>query len=102
MGTEPWRGCNGELRGSSQRPEALMLETQSSANFTPGDATSGDSTSGVATSGDAYSGDGRPETPLQRLDRNLEELTGDRSEIGQRVTVTGVQVLFAFLLVVPF
>lgn len=47
-------------------------------------------------------GDGRPETPLQRLDRNLEEMTGDRSEIGQRVVVTGVQVLFAFLLVVPF
>jgi anti-anti-sigma factor len=74
-----------------------MLETQSSANFTPGDATSGDGTSGAATSGDADSGDGRPETPLQRLDRNLDELTGEL-----RVTVTGVQVLFAFLLVVPF
>jgi hypothetical protein len=42
-------------------------------------------------------GDGRPETPLQRLDRNLEELTGEL-----RVVVTGVQVLFAFLLIVPF
>jgi anti-anti-sigma factor len=42
-------------------------------------------------------GDGRPETRLQRLDRNLEELTGEL-----RVVVTGVQVLFAFLLVVPF
>ncbi len=41
--------------------------------------------------------DGRPETPRQRLDRNLEELTGEL-----RVVVTGVQVLFAFLLVVPF
>jgi anti-anti-sigma factor len=41
--------------------------------------------------------DGRPETPRQRLDRNLEEMTGEL-----RVVVTGVQVLFAFLLVVPF
>jgi hypothetical protein len=41
--------------------------------------------------------DGRHETPLERLDRNLQELL---SEL--RVVVTGVQVLFAFLLVVPF
>jgi anti-anti-sigma factor len=41
--------------------------------------------------------DGRPETSLQRLDRNLEEITGEL-----RVVVTGVQVLFAFLLIVPF
>lgn len=41
--------------------------------------------------------DGREETPLERLDRNLEEMTGEL-----RVVVTGVQVLFAFLLVVPF
>lgn len=39
----------------------------------------------------------RHETHLERLDRNLEELTGEL-----RVVVTGVQVLFAFLLVVPF
>jgi hypothetical protein len=43
------------------------------------------------------SDDGRRETPLERLDRNLEELTGEL-----RVVVTGVQVLFAFLLIVPF
>jgi hypothetical protein len=43
------------------------------------------------------SGDGRQETPLERLDRNLEEMTGEL-----RVVVTGVQVLFAFLLIVPF
>jgi hypothetical protein len=41
--------------------------------------------------------EGRNETPLERLDRNLQELL---SEL--RVVVTGVQVLFAFLLVVPF
>jgi len=39
----------------------------------------------------------RQETGLERLDRNLEEMTGEL-----RVVVTGVQVLFAFLLVVPF
>jgi hypothetical protein len=39
----------------------------------------------------------RHETPHERLDRNLQELL---SEL--RVVVTGVQVLFAFLLVVPF
>ena len=41
--------------------------------------------------------DPREETAAERLDRNLEELTGEL-----RVVVTGVQVLFAFLLVVPF
>lgn len=43
------------------------------------------------------SDDQRNETDLERLDRNLVELTGEL-----RVVVTGVQVLFAFLLVVPF
>jgi Family of unknown function (DUF6328) len=42
-------------------------------------------------------GETRHETQLERLDRNLEELTGEL-----RVIVTGVQVLFAFLLIVPF
>jgi hypothetical protein len=42
-------------------------------------------------------GDGRDETPLERIDRNLQELNGEL-----RVVVTGVQVLFAFLLIVPF
>ena len=37
----------------------------------------------------------RDETEHERLDRNLEELTGEL-----RVVVTGVQVLFAFLLIV--
>jgi hypothetical protein len=41
--------------------------------------------------------EGREETPRERLDRNLDELN---SEL--RVVITGVQVLFAFLLVVPF
>jgi hypothetical protein len=41
--------------------------------------------------------DGRDETSLERADRNMEELNGEL-----RVVVTGVQVLFAFLLVVPF
>src|SRR5438270_3879021 len=51
----------------------------------------------VDTQSQTSSGDGRDETPLERLDRNLEELTGEL-----RVIVTGVQVLFAFLLIVPF
>lgn len=48
---------------------------------------------------DSQSRDGekRHETQLEQLDRNLEELTGEL-----RVVVTGVQVLFAFLLIVPF
>lgn len=41
--------------------------------------------------------EGRQETSLERLDRNMAELTGEL-----RVVVTGVQVLFAFLLIVPF
>ena len=42
-------------------------------------------------------GSGRDETEHERLDRNLEELLGEL-----RVALPGVQVLFAFLLVVPF
>jgi hypothetical protein len=39
----------------------------------------------------------RNETPKERLDRNLNELLGEL-----RVALPGVQVLFAFLLAVPF
>ena len=39
----------------------------------------------------------RTETELERLDRNLEELLA-----GLRVALPGVQVLFAFLLILPF
>ena len=42
-------------------------------------------------------GSGRDETEEERLDRNLDELLGEL-----RVALPGVQVLFAFLLVVPF
>jgi hypothetical protein len=41
--------------------------------------------------------DGRRETEKERLDRNLNELLGEL-----RVIMPGVQVLFAFLLAVPF
>jgi Family of unknown function (DUF6328) len=44
-----------------------------------------------------HPGSGREETEGQRLDRNLGELLGEL-----RVALPGVQVLFAFLLVVPF
>jgi hypothetical protein len=47
--------------------------------------------------GDTHPGSGREETEGQRLDRNLGELLGEL-----RVALPGVQVLFAFLLVVPF
>jgi hypothetical protein len=39
----------------------------------------------------------RSETSHERLDRNLVEMTGELRDL-----ITGVQVLFAFLLVVPF
>jgi hypothetical protein len=39
----------------------------------------------------------RDETPAERLDRNLNEMLGE-----MRVALPGVQVLFAFLLTVPF
>jgi hypothetical protein len=42
-------------------------------------------------------GSGRDESPQERVDRNLQELLGEL-----RVALPGVQVLFAFLLVVPF
>jgi predicted membrane channel-forming protein YqfA (hemolysin III family) len=40
---------------------------------------------------------GRKETDEERVDRNLQEMLGEL-----RVALPGVQVLFAFLLVVPF
>ncbi len=46
---------------------------------------------------DQTSGAGRDETESERLDRNLMELLQEL-----RVAIPGVQVLFAFLLVVPF
>lgn len=46
---------------------------------------------------DTHADDGRAESRLERLDRNLDELNAEL-----RVVITGVQVLFAFLLVVPF
>ena len=46
---------------------------------------------------DPQTGSGRVETDDERLDRNLQELLGEL-----RVALPGVQVLFAFLLVVPF
>jgi Family of unknown function (DUF6328) len=42
-------------------------------------------------------GSGRTETPEERADRNLSELLQEL-----RVALPGIQVLFAFLLVVPF
>jgi hypothetical protein len=50
-----------------------------------------------ADPGSRVGASGRKETSRERLDRNLDELTGEL-----RVVVTGVQVLFAFLLIVPF
>lgn len=47
--------------------------------------------------GQSLAGSGREETEEERLDRNLGELLGEL-----RVALPGVQVLFAFLLVVPF
>lgn len=44
-----------------------------------------------------HTGSGRDETETERLDRNLQEFLGEL-----RVALPGVQVLFAFLLVVPF
>jgi uncharacterized membrane protein YiaA len=44
-----------------------------------------------------HPGSGRDETEKERVDRNLQEMLGEL-----RVALPGVQVLFAFLLVVPF
>jgi hypothetical protein len=44
-----------------------------------------------------HPGSGRDETERERVDRNLQEMLGEL-----RVALPGVQVLFAFLLVVPF
>src|SRR4051794_37595741 len=46
---------------------------------------------------ESQANEGRNETEKERLDRNLNELLGEL-----RVALPGVQVLFAFLLAVPF
>lgn len=46
---------------------------------------------------DTHPETGRPETDAERVDRNLLELLNEL-----RVALPGVQVLFAFLLIVPF
>jgi hypothetical protein len=46
---------------------------------------------------DGAASSGRQETPLQRADRNWDELLGEL-----RVTQTGVAILFSVLLTVPF
>ncbi len=51
----------------------------------------------AAATGERTAGSGRAETEEERLDRNLGELLGEL-----RVALPGVQVLFAFLLTVPF
>ena len=51
---------------------------------------------GPSEAGEAQ-GTGRDETELERIDRNLEELLQEL-----RVALPGVQVLFAFLLILPF
>jgi hypothetical protein len=83
----------------------VELPSRERTNRLYGGATVSRSALRVATNGaemldqqtQTSSDDGRDETPLERLDRNLDELTGEL-----RVVVTGVQVLFAFLLIVPF
>ena len=47
--------------------------------------------------GERHPESGRDETQQERVDRNLQEMLGEL-----RVALPGVQVLFAFLLVVPF
>ena len=51
----------------------------------------------VAVAAERNPGSGRDETEQERVDRNLQEMLGEL-----RVALPGVQVLFAFLLVVPF
>jgi Family of unknown function (DUF6328) len=51
----------------------------------------------VAVAAERNLGSGRDETEQERVDRNLQEMLGEL-----RVALPGVQVLFAFLLVVPF
>jgi high-affinity Fe2+/Pb2+ permease len=52
---------------------------------------------GSKPGGGRDSGSGRDETPEERADRNLSELLQEL-----RVALPGVQILFAFLLTVPF
>ena len=51
----------------------------------------------MAVSADPPSEDERNETPIERLDRNTMELLNEL-----RVAGTGIQIMFAFLLVAPF
>jgi O-antigen/teichoic acid export membrane protein len=57
----------------------------------------GDTKDEDGTSGDVAADDGRDETEAERADRNFSELLQEL-----RVAQTGVQILFAFLLTLPF
>jgi hypothetical protein len=85
--------------GTSDPSQPRIADAPRSADTSRGPhASRGPDTPRASGSPSATSaGDGREETPLERVDRNFEELTGEL-----RVVVTGVQVLFAFLLIVPF
>src|SRR4051812_20054844 len=91
------RGCALDSRGSSLGNRSLGTSV-SPAALTIGDDPSELVDQMIEHDDDiAWNHAHRGETDLQRLDRNLVELV---SEL--RVMQTGVQVLFAFLLTVPF
>jgi Family of unknown function (DUF6328) len=75
----------GASQGDSVSPDRLVHDESSVSS-----SEARDSAARVVTAG-------RHETELERYDRNLTELLGEL-----RVALPGVQVLFAFLLVVPF
>lgn len=81
------------MTGDSNHPTGESL----TASPQPRNSTRATARADAAGDDDATGDHGRRETSLERADRNLEELNGEL-----RVVVTGVQVLFAFLLVVPF
>jgi Family of unknown function (DUF6328) len=80
-------------RRAALRTTAHSREGQRSIAAVPNVAPGGDSLQPMRVHPET----GRAETEQERVDRNLQELLGEL-----RVALPGVQVLFAFLLVVPF
>jgi hypothetical protein len=81
--------------GGSERREAGRSERREAGGSERREADGSEQRKGGGS--ERRSGSGRDESEHERLDRNLGELLQEL-----RVAIPGVQVLFAFLLVVPF
>src|SRR5919198_2641347 len=96
-GARFWRQKPGSAREAGWRPSGGSPVQSSSSQEVIGSSWRKGRPKGYLAAVATHPLTGRDETEHERLDRNLQEFLGEL-----RVALPGVQVLFAFLLVVPF